>query len=139
MKSLGEFYNVDGANNARIVEAWTNTENSKIFAGTTVQRVVNCSTDKPDCTRPIDLNIKDLESAKGKHLIDIILEYDGQIDVNEVVSRIQSNNYSELPIPFCENSSREYFHLQEAPRPINLHMCAMVTFLTDLATSASNV
>ena len=107
MKSLGESYQIAGSSNARIVEAWTNTERSKIFASTNVQRVVNLDESKPDCTRPVDMNLCELQAANGKHLIDVMLEYQGQLDVNDIVAKVQRNKYNELPPPFCSKSEVE--------------------------------
>ena len=108
MQSLGEYYGADGASNARIVEAWNHTENYNFFASTTVQKVANISTDGTvNYTRPVDLNVRDVSAVNGKHLLDIIMEHDAQIDVTVVVGKIQKNQYIELSPPFGAKSNVE--------------------------------
>ena len=48
-----------------------------------------------------------LQATNGKHLFDVILEYEGEVDVKDVVSKVQQNKYTELPAPFCSKTPVE--------------------------------
>ena len=103
MKTLGEYNDVPGATGAKLLEAWNRTENAKLFHMKTVQRVICVNADSVDKTQFTDLNIRDLQSVKGKHLIDIV-EFSEPLDTKAIVTKLQQNQYDQLPEPLNAKS-----------------------------------
>ena len=75
------------------------------------------SADSTEKIQVLDLNIKELAQATGKHLIDIVLDYEGEIDESAVCALIKDNSYSSLPEPFNEKQPTNLlYHMQ-----VNMH------------------
>eukprot|EP00973_Karenia_brevis_P095414 12427215-Karenia_brevis.AAC.1 len=72
------------------------------------------STDSPDKVSLLDLNIKETAFlSQGKHLIDIIREYDGPVDVDALCALLKDNKYTSLPEPFKEKQpTNQLYHMQ---------------------------
>jgi hypothetical protein len=104
LQSMGEYTGQVGADSARIHEAWNRTDTLKLSQLNVVQKVVHVAEDSSDKTHLMDLNIRNVQANTGKHLIDVILEWEGALDIKDIVTKLQENQYGYLPIPFNQKS-----------------------------------
>ena len=49
--------------------------------------------DATEKTEVLDLNIKELTAASGKHLLDVIPDLDGALDVDGIVALMKQQQY----------------------------------------------
>ena len=98
MKALGEHLQHEGANSNRIHEAFTHTEHMKII-NLDEPKIVKPLPDAPDITDIDDLNVKPADLTIATHLIDIIRDYEGNLDIADVTAKLKNNEYADLPRP----------------------------------------
>ena len=117
MISLGESLGHDGYSSAKIIQAFTMVEGDKFGPRLPKPKRHIMSADFTEKVQVFDLNIKKLTFASGKHLIDTVLDYEGEIDESAVCALIKDNSYSSLPEPFNEKQPTNLlYHMQ-----VNMH------------------
>ena len=104
MKSLAEFLGRPDANSCRVHEAFDAVKDRKIFQSTKVEKVLINEYFPPDQSRIIDLNIRELGTKPVSHVIDVIQEWHGELNIEQVIAALKSNTYNALPEPFSEKS-----------------------------------
>lgn len=119
MKSLGEFMGIEGVDASLIQEAYDSIQNRKMKQTTSVQKVLLESDNRQDePTRVIDLNIKDMsDAAAGRHIIDVVHDFEGELPVPDIISKLKANDYKGLPPPLCEKSEAYFTYI------MNVNIC----------------
>ena len=113
MISLGKDQGREGYGSARILEAFTKVEGDKFSSRLANPKRHVVSADSVETTKILDLNIKELRHTTGKHLLDIVPNYEGEIDESAVCALMKDNNYSSLPPTFNEKQPiNKLYHMQ---------------------------
>ena len=117
MKSLGEFLGLDGHQPTKLHETFKAVEPRKLCPTLAKPRVLEMRADAPEVVDVPDLNIKYISVTTGKHILDLIPDFDGPVDLPAIRESMLQNQYNLLPVPFKPKHSIDaLFNMQ-----VNIH------------------
>ena len=125
MKSLGEYLGYAGHQSTKIHAAFAAVEDEKFGPRKPEPRVTIRDHDAAEKIGPLDLNIKELSENSGKHLIDVIPDYAGALDVPAITALMKHNQYASLPDPIKPRRSVDVLYSMG----LNLHEKADKTWV----------
>ena len=117
MTSLGQSEGIHGYDSTKIIEAFAEIENAKFAPRLAKPKRHDVKSDSPQKIHVLDLNIKELSNTMGKHLLDLIHDYDGPLDVPAICTLLKDNNYESLPAPFKEKQATHQLYQMQ----VNMH------------------
>jgi hypothetical protein len=104
MMSLGEFQGYEEYNSNKIHASLPIIENRKFGIQRSIPIVREVTDEAPDKVEVLDLNIRDLQSKHFTHLIDVVHDFNGPVDVLAMMELVKASRYKDLPPPFGPNS-----------------------------------
>ena len=100
MKSFGEYLGQAGAGSIKINESLTIVDQRKFGNQLPFPRVHEVARDAHERVDVLDLNIREVTATAATHVLDLIVDFEGPIDVPAVVRLMKENQYDNLPSPF---------------------------------------
>ena len=133
-----------GYGTQKLEDAIKHVTKIKFGRGVNTAKCVKTDAATLNATTYLDLNIKPLSLKSTTHLIDLVVDYEGDIDLNECESLMSQNTYNSLPDPIKPKAPVDqpyYMQLNIRTKENNKHdiikwytFQEKVSFLRDSAT-----
>jgi hypothetical protein len=101
MISLGVTMGVEGATNDAVVAVWNEMKTVKPFPRS--DKVISAGPDPLGTIRVTDLPLAPTlaQDRMLKSAFDVILNYEGEVDLEDIKDKMEKNDYKSLPAPFA--------------------------------------
>ena len=98
----------DGHDASKLEEALQVVDTRKFGRQRQIPKPVVVKADDPTKTDILDLNIKESCLATTTHLFDVVLDFEGVLNMDEITTCMRTNMYTSLPEPLCEKTRVDY-------------------------------